>query len=111
MTFSAQPAILIPLAIAVEPIAMIPDHQWELALLNYGVAGIVIIWFMWRDKLDRQDRDRQHKENLEAQRNLEKAFRANTTSTIVAFMALKNMDQQYSQLMERLQHDNENPDM
>jgi hypothetical protein len=110
MTPSIQPAILIPLAIIADPLPMIADHQWELALLNYGVAGIVIVWFMWRDKLERQDRDRQHKENIDAQRRLESALRANTSANIVAVMAMKNVDHQYSLLMERVQAANENPE-
>lgn len=110
MTFASHPSILIPLAFIAEVSVMESGNPW-IALGNYGVAGIVLLWFMWRDKLERQDRDRQHTENLSSQRRLENALRTNTNSNIITLLALKSVDVQFAEAIERVRHDNENPDL
>lgn len=86
-----------------------PDPWWT-PLANFGIAGIVIGWFMWRDKRESERQDKRHTENLEQQRKIEDAFRTNTTSIIVALSALKSLDIAHSDLVASLKHANENTD-
>jgi hypothetical protein len=85
------------------------------ALLVYGPLGLWVMWFIIRDKLDReerrqdkQDQERRHQENLSAQRAVEGAFRTNTNSIILAMTATKHMDAAITDLMDRVKADNAN---
>lgn len=89
------------------------SDSWAITLLNYGVAGSMLLWFMWKDKLDREDRrqektdqERRHQENLAAQKAVENAFRTNTNSVIVSMSALKHLDGAYTDMLARVQSDN-----
>lgn len=86
--------------------------SWSLTLANYGVAGIMLIWFMWRDKLDRDERkqnqadqERRHMENLAANKRIEDGFRTTTASLIVGMGGMKSLDQNYQDLLAKLNGD------
>ena len=81
--------------------------SWGLTLLNYGVAGVMLGWFMYRDKRESDKQDLRHKENLEQSKAIENAFRTNTTSIIVAVAATKNIDAGYAELLEKVRQENE----
>lgn len=78
-------------------------ENWGQTLANYGVAGIMLAWFMWRDKLDRDERERRHNENIAQQRKIEDAFRTTTDSLIVGLSSVKHLDAGYSELLTKLQ--------
>lgn len=89
------------------------SESWVITLLNYGVAGAMLLWFMWRDKLDREERkqerleqQKRHEENLSVQKEMADALRTNTDLMIVGFGAMKNIDKGYADLLEkfRTQH-------
>lgn len=89
------------------------SQAWVITLLNYGVAGVMLIYFMWKERLDREERklervdlERRHQENLSAQKAVENAFRTNTNSVIIGMSALKNLDSAYDDLMHRVRDDN-----
>lgn len=100
------------------PIVMIAgastaSDSWAITLANYGVAGTMLLWFMWKDKLDREDRkqektdqERRHQENLAAQKAVENAFRTNTTSVVIGMSALKHLDGAYTDMLARVKADN-----
>lgn len=100
------------------PIVMLAEastasDSWAITLLNYGVAGSMLLWFMWKDKLDREDRkqektdqERRHQENLAAQKAVEIAFRTNTTSVLIGMAAMKHLNGAYDDLMARVKADN-----
>lgn len=102
----------LPFIIAQLPVA--PDPWWT-PLANFGIAGAVICWFMWRDKVDREERraeradqERRHTENIAALRDLENAFRAVVQANYMALSGLKQLDA-YKDMIERLKNDHENP--
>lgn len=83
-------------------------------LVVYGPLGFWVIWFIIRDRADREERkqerldqERRHQENLAAQRAVESAFRTNTNSIITAMAATKHMDGAFTELMERIKEDNQ----
>lgn len=78
-----------------------PD-SWGLTAANYGVAIAMLGWFMWRDKLDREERERRHSENIAQSKRIEDAFRINTDSLIVGISAMKSIDQSYSELLDKM---------
>lgn len=89
------------------------SESWTITLLNYGVAGGMLLWFMWKDKLDRDERkqektdqERRHQENLAAQRAVESAFRTNTNSIIIGMSALKHVNTAYEDMLARVKADN-----
>lgn len=78
----------------------------------YGPLGLWVAWFVIRDKLDREERklerieaQKKHEENIAAQKRVEEAFQSVTTSLIVGFAAMKNIDQGYSELLQKLDSD------
>lgn len=82
--------------------------SWTQALLVYGPLGLWVAWFVIRDKLDREERkqeradmERRHQENLDASKRMADAVRTNTDLLIVGFGAMKNIDQGYSDLLEK----------
>lgn len=105
-------------AITVFPIILaevtsLPEHSWALTLANYGVATTMLGWFMWRDKLDRDERkaeradtERRHLENLAAMRKTEDAFRTHTDLLIVGLAAMKTIDIGYSSLLDKIKASN-----
>ena len=95
-----RPAVAAPFLMLAE--AATNTENWVQTLANYGVAGIMLAWFMWRDKQDRDERERRHMENLTAQRRIEDAFRTTTDSLIVGLSSIKNLDAGYSELLARL---------
>jgi len=102
-----------PFLIAAEAATVAAPESWALTLANYGVATTMLGWFMWKDKLDREDRkqekidqQRRHEENLAASKRIEDAFRTNTMSIIVGISAMKNIDSQYSELLRKIQDEN-----
>lgn len=89
------------------------SESWAITMLNYGVAGSMLIWFMWKDKLDREERrqekidqERRHQENLAAQKAVENAFRTNTNSVILGMSALKHLNGAYEDMLARVTADN-----
>lgn len=89
------------------------SESWTITLLNYGVAGGMLLWFMWKDKLDRDERktekvdqERRHQENLSAQRAVESAFRTNTNSVILGMSALKHLNGAFEDMLARVKADN-----
>lgn len=83
-------------------------ESWAITLLNYGVAGVMLIWFMYRDKRESDKQDTRHRENLEASKAIEDAFRTNTNSIITAMSAIKHMDIAYQEIFVRIKEDNIN---
>lgn len=86
--------------------ASVSAEPWAPTLLNYGIAGVMILWFMWRDKRDSETMDRRHAENLAAQKAVESAFRTTTTSIIVGMLAMKQIDGAYTDLLARIDGEN-----
>lgn len=84
--------------------------SWSLTAANYGVAGIMLAWFMWRDKLDRDERKQNHSDNLAASRRIENAFRTTTDSLIVGMSAMKSLDQVHLDLLQKLKSLNDAKD-
>ena len=87
--------------------------NWSLTLANYGVAGIMLIWFMWKDKLDRDERkqaqadqERRHGDNIAQQKKIEDAFRTTTDSLIIGMSAMKTLDTSYLDLLSRMKASN-----
>lgn len=80
--------------------------SWSITLLNYGVAGAMLIWFAWRDNRDSKKRDEQHKENIEQQKEIAKAFRTNTESIIIGISALQTLDASYAKLLGTVRDQN-----
>lgn len=81
-------------------------ESWAITLLNYGVAGVMLIWFMYRDKRESDKQDTRHRENLEASKAIENAFRTNTESIIVGLAAMKTVDLGYSELLNKIRESN-----
>lgn len=88
-------------------------ESWVITLLNYGVAGSMLIWFMWRDREDRKERNdervaqqKRHEENLVALRKIEDAYRTNTDLLIVGLAAMKTIDSGYSTLLAKIKEQN-----
>lgn len=95
--------------------AEVSPFSWSQALLVYGPLGLWVLWFIVRDKMDRDERtkervdlERRHQENLAAQKAVENAFRTNTNSIITAMAATKHMDGAFTDLLERIKEDNRN---
>lgn len=89
------------------------SFSWEQALLVYGPLGLWVVWFVIRDRLDREERkqdridiERRHLENLGAQRKVEDAFRTHTDLLIVGLAAMKTIDLGYSALLEKIKASN-----
>jgi Na+/melibiose symporter-like transporter len=85
------------------------SQSWIITLLNYGVAGVMLLWFMWRDKVDRQERNderkvqqQRHEENLESMKKIQEAYRMMTDLLIVGFGGMKQMDTAYTALLEKI---------
>jgi len=85
------------------------SESWIITLLNYGVAGTMLLWFMWRDRLDRAERNderklqqERHEENLAAMKKIEEAYRSLTDLLIVGLGGVKTMDAQYFSLLEKV---------
>lgn len=94
-------------------IATEPSFSWFQSLPQFGVCGLWILWFIIRDKLDREERklertdlERRHQENLAAQRAVENAFRTNTNSVILGMSALKHLNGAFEDMLDRVKSDN-----
>lgn len=81
--------------------AAITDSAY-LTLANAGVSGVMLIWFMWRDKQEREARDRQHAENAEIQREQTGALNLMTRAMMVEVIASRNMDSAITELAEKI---------
>lgn len=87
--------------------------SWTQMLLVYGPLGLWVLWFVIRDRLDREERkqdrldqERRHQENLTAQKAVESAFRTTTNAVILAMAATKHMDAAFTDLFQRVKEDN-----
>lgn len=85
------------------------SDSWALTIANYGVATTMLGWFMWKEKLDRDERkqekidmERRHAENLEQQKKVEDAFKTCITSITIAMEGMKSMDRTYADLASKL---------
>lgn len=76
------------------------------ALLNYGALGIWVAFMIYRDYRESNKQDKRHEENLEAFKRIEDAYRTNTDLMIVGLGGVKNMDSQYTALLEKLKSAN-----
>lgn len=76
---------------------------WVAALINYGALGLWVIYLVWRDNRETQKQDQRHQENLASQKKVEEAFQSVTTSLIVGFGAMKNIDQGYADLLKKIE--------
>lgn len=81
--------------------------SWVITMLNYGVAGVMLLWFMWRDKRESEKQDLRHRENLEQQKRIEDAFRTNTNSIMVGMGAIKHLDGAYTEMLARIKIEND----
>ncbi len=100
-----------PFVIAAE--AGISADSWGMTAANYGVATAMLAWFMWRDKLDREERKQEridlqirHQENITAQKRIEDAFRTNTESILISVSALQTIDSSYKALLDKVRATN-----
>ena len=98
--------------VAAETVATVTE-SWMLTLANYGVAGAMLIWFAWRDKQERElrereriDQQKQHHENLAASMKIADAFRTQTDLLIVGLAAMKTVDVGYAALLEKIKEAN-----
>lgn len=105
------PSSIIPFMILAQ--AQDPAVSWIHVLPQYGICGLWILWFIIRDKLDRDERkaekvdlERRHQENLSAQRAVENAFRTNTNSVILGMSAMKHLNGAFEDMLERVKVDN-----
>lgn len=106
-------AVAFPFPVIIAEVTAVP-FSWTQTLLVYGPLGLWVAWFVIRDRLDREERkqdridhERRHNENIAAQKAVENAFRTNTNSIILAMTATKHMDATLTDLMKRVQEDNE----
>ncbi len=104
---------IFPILILAQATNADPQFSWFQSLPQFGVCGLWILWFVLRDKLDREERkqerldqERRHQENLAAQKDVENAFRTNTNSVILAMAALKHLDGTFGDMLERVKSDN-----
>lgn len=88
--------------------------SWSQALLVYGPLGLWVLWFIVRDRLDRDERklekadmERRHQENLKANGEVRDALRDTINLVIVGMGGMKNMDGNYTALAERLKTNGE----
>lgn len=82
------------------------SDPWWTPLSNLGVAGVIIGWFMYRDKRESEKQDVRHKENIEQQKQIADAFRNNTESIIIGISALQTLDESYAKLLSKVQQQN-----
>ena len=104
--------LAIPFLIAADA-ASVSNDSWAFTVANYGVATGMLTWFMWRDKLDRDERrqeksdqQKRHEENLAASKKIEEAFRNQTNLLIVGLAAMKTIDAGYASLLEKIKNTN-----
>lgn len=95
---------LIPILLAQMPGS--GSDPWWVPLANFGISGIMLGWFMWRDKRESEKQDKRHEENLAAQRAIEDAFRTNTTSIITSMAGVKHLDGVIADLLARIEQQN-----
>lgn len=87
--------------------------SWTQTLVVYGPLGLWVLWFVIRDKMDRDERkiekeaqERRHQENLAASKRIEEAFRTHTDLLIVGLAGMKTIDVAYSMLLEKIEKAN-----
>jgi len=73
-----------------------PVVEWWGPLVQGGIPGAVLLWFMLRGekKLDEQTR---------AQREMAQALNSNAKSNIIVVLALKNLDSNITSLAQQLE--------
>lgn len=105
-------SVAFPFPVIIAEVATTPI-SWTQMLLVYGPLGLWVLWFVIRDRLDRDERkqdridqERRHQENLTAQKAVEAAFRTTTNAVILAMAATKHMDAAFTDLLQRVKDDN-----
>ena len=105
-------AATFPVAVFLAEVVAAP-FSWTQTLVVYGPLGLWVLWFVIRDKMDRDERraekeaqERRHQENLAASKKIEEAFRTHTDLLIVGLAGMKTIDVAYSALLEKIEHAN-----
>lgn len=78
-----------------------------LTLANYGLAGLMLLWFVWRDKRMEERRDNEHAENKQSQKEQTRALNLMTHSMMVLVMSTRNADETIRELAQKIKSDAE----
>lgn len=83
----------------------IAAESWGLTLANYGVAGIMLGFFMWRDRKTEEARTIERNENAKIQRDNTNALNLLARSLMVEVIALKHGDETVKELATKIKED------
>lgn len=101
--FSALFAGLIPFVIFAEIPAQ--DETWFLSLSNYGVAGIMLLFFIWWTKRTEDRRDAERVKTNELQEENTKALNLMTRGLMVQVMAMRHVDETARELAAKIKEE------
>lgn len=79
--------------------------EWGVTLANYGIAGVMLVYFMLRDKQERDARDAERKEANRIQEEHTKALTLMAKSTMAYVVALKHLDGALAEMAKKLQEE------
>lgn len=83
--------------------APITEDSWALTFLNYGIAGAMLIFFIWRDKRTEDRRDKEREKAYELQEGNTKALNLMTRGLMVEVIALRHLDGTTKDLAVKIQ--------
>lgn len=99
---------IVPFILMAETAAI--TESGYLTLANAGVSGVMLGWFMWRDKQEREARDKQHSENGSLQRDQTNALNLMTRAMMVELIATRHMDSAITELATKIKEKAETGD-
>lgn len=100
---------LVPALILAQASSTPIPFSWAQALAQYGALGLWLLWFVVRDRSDREDRklaiadqERRHADNIKVQKEQTKALNLMTQAMMLEVIATRHMDSSIKELADKL---------
>ena len=81
------------------------SQSWTLTLLNYGVAGVMLVYFIIRDKRTEGRWDAERQRTNEIQTENTKALNLMTRGLMVQVIAMRHLDETSKELAAKVKED------
>lgn len=81
------------------------NQSWFLTLANYGVAGVMLIYFIWRDRRTEGRWDAERQKANEVQSDNTKALNLMTRALMVQVIAIKHVDETARELAAKIKEE------